>query len=97
MVMCLVFGRFWLSAGIDTFLVRHPLAPDPARLYGTAVNIVLLVPGAFVIPATLGFASQYGREPKANRLLGQITLSALGLALAGLIVVPPGPLVRILF
>jgi hypothetical protein len=102
MAMLFALGGFWVFAGIDTFLVRHLLAPHPVGLYAAAAvgsRIALFVPAVLVTLAFPRFAADHGRGPEAKRLLVQtiIAVSTMGLAVAGLIVVLPGPLVRILF
>jgi|SRR5665647_946703 len=102
MLMLFGIGGFWVFACIDTFLVQHLLAPHPAGLYAAAAvgsRIALFLPAVLVTLAFLRFATEHGREPNAKRLLVQtmISVSTLGLAVAGLIVVLLGALVRILF
>jgi len=100
--MLFALGGFWVFAGMDTFLVRHLLAPHPAGLYAAAAvgsRIALFVPGALVTLAFPRFAANHGRGANAKSLLlyTMIAVSAIGLAVAAVIVVLPGPLVRILF
>jgi O-antigen/teichoic acid export membrane protein len=98
----LALGGFWVFAGIDTFFVRHLLAPHPAGLYAAAATgsrIALFAPAAFVTLVFPRFATTNGRGPEARRLLVQSmgVVVVIGFVVAGAIVALPGPLVHILF
>jgi len=98
----LALSGYWVLVGIDTFLVRHFLAPHPAGLYAAAATgsrIALFAPAALVTLVFPRFAATRGRGPEARRLLllSMGVVVAIGLVVAGLIVALPGPLVHVLF
>ena len=98
----LALGGYWVLAGIDTFLVRHFLAPHPAGLYAAAATgsrIALFAPAAFVMLVFPRFAATNGRGQDARRLLIQSVgvVAVIGFVVAGVIVALPGPLVHVLF
>jgi O-antigen/teichoic acid export membrane protein len=98
----LALGGFWVLVGIDTFLVRHFLAPHQAGLYAAAATgsrIALFAPAAFVTLVFPRFAATHGRGPEARRLLvlSMGVVVAIGFVVAGVIVALPGPLVHVLF
>ncbi|MHB1712904.1 MAG: oligosaccharide flippase family protein, partial [Acidimicrobiales bacterium] len=102
MAMLTALGGYWVFVGIDTFLVRHLLAPHQAGLYAAAATgsrIVLFLPGALVTLAFPRFVADKGQGPESRRLLvhAMTALGLIGLVAAGVILVLPGTLVHVLF
>jgi glycosyltransferase involved in cell wall biosynthesis/O-antigen/teichoic acid export membrane protein len=98
----LALGGLSVFAGVDTFFVRHLLAPHQAGLYAAAATgsrIALFAPGAYVTLVFPRFAANHGRGPGAKRLLLQsmVVVALIGFLVAGTIAAMPHLLVTIMF
>ncbi len=88
--------------GIDTVLARHVFHPAAAGNYVAAVlaaHIALFIPGAIIMVAFPHLVGRTGLDRESRRaFVGAISLTAvLGLAVAGVMSVAAGLVVRVLF